>query len=525
MAIVGRHAGTCQDLQKLQKHRRTFLSGGCGWTTDLNFSIGATAVEFDYDIFAEDKTQEELPLFVPSKTTAPSVQLENSCSSRESSNPHPISLDGASTMLTCPNCLHAFGHPPSGGQPPPTSPASSIPSVSPQGSCSLHPSSAQPTQMVSPPSPLQLPSATHRTTCTVAVSRSSSAPTGGRCSVFVTRDLDDDDDESSSNINPAEKFLPQPSPSVPLSFILPIPAAPTLTTASGQWPSATTTTTMVTNPPSPFLATIVPWTLPPTPSHEGSPSSWPWANPACPSAVVIPAALLVPPPPAVVPSAPPSMPSPAVAPIISIPPAPSPEADLDRLASTVRALRASGWYYEGLSWQGSATVLADSSPGTFLVRDSSDPRFLFALSVQTERGPTSVRLHYSGGRFRLDAEPRLAAMMPLFDGVVRLVEHYTSEGKERANKSANAAIVGNSASAVAGKAVGNHVWVDSRGRVCAHVMLSRPRYRAPPSLQHLARLAINKGVAATGRDPRTAVTTLPLPAVVAEYLTEYPHTL
>ncbi|XP_046407818.1 cytokine-inducible SH2-containing protein-like isoform X2 [Ischnura elegans] len=412
-------------------------------------------------------------------------------------------------MLTCPNCLHAFGHPPSGVQP--SAPAPSIPTATTLhgSSCTLH--TQPPVQMVTSPA---TPSATH-----CATSRSSSAPTGGRCSVFV-RNLDEDNEDPSSNMTPADKFLPQPSPSVPLSFVLPIPAAPTLTTTSGQWPSSTTTT-MVTNPPSPFLATIVPWTLPPTPSHEGSPSSWPWA--ASSSAVVIPAALLVPPPPTTLPSAPPTpTPVAAAAPTLNIPspPAPSSEADLDRLASTVRALRASGWYYEGLSWQGSASVLADTSPGTFLVRDSSDPRFLFALSVQTERGPTSVRLHYSGGRFRLDAEPRLAAMMPLFDGVVRLVEHYTNEGKERGNcKSASATSVGN------GKAVGNHVWVDSRGRVCAHVMLSRPRYRAPPTLQHLARLAINKGVTSAGRDPRTVVGTLPLPAVLAEYLTEYPHTL
>lgn len=161
-------------------------------------------------------------------------------------------------------------------------------------------------------------------------------------------------------------------------------------------------------------------------------------------------------------------------------------------------------------------MLADSAPGTFLVRDSSDPRFLFALSVQTERGPTSVRLHYSGGRFRLDAEPRLAAMMPLFDGVVRLVEHYLEEGKQRAKTGSRPS---------SNKPVGNQVWVDCRGRVCAHVMLSRPRYRSPPTLQHLARLAVNKKLSSSGRDTRAAASALRLPSPLVDYLMEYPHSL
>lgn len=109
------------------------------------------------------------------------------------------------------------------------------------------------------------------------------------------------------------------------------------------------------------------------------------------------------------------------------------DADLARLAAAVQTLRTSGWYYEGLTWQQSAELLRDSEPGTFLVRDSSDPRFLFSLSVQTERGPTSVRLHYVHGLFRLDAEARLASVMPVFDCIVRLVQHYVDVTKNRAS--------------------------------------------------------------------------------------------
>lgn len=84
-----------------------------------------------------------------------------------------------------------------------------------------------------------------------------------------------------------------------------------------------------------------------------------------------------------------------------------PENELQRLADTVRVLRLSGWYYEVVSYQMSHELLKDSKVGTFLVRDSLDPRFLFSLSVQTEKGPTSVRLFYANGYFRLDAQPHL----------------------------------------------------------------------------------------------------------------------
>ncbi|PNF26932.1 hypothetical protein B7P43_G14810 [Cryptotermes secundus] len=178
-----------------------------------------------------------------------------------------------------------------------------------------------------------------------------------------------------------------------------------------------------------------------------------------------------------------------------IPQVPQSDTDLVRLAATLRALRTSGWYYEGLSWQESAEALQSTSPGTFLVRDSSDPRFLFSLSVQTERGPTSVRLHYVCGQFRLDAEPRLAPLMPLFECVVRLVEYYIEATKDSARHK-------------------EQVWVDARGHMYSHILLTTPLYKKQqlPSLQHLARLAINR-----------ATSQLPLPTLLLHYLKEYPY--
>ncbi|PSN55668.1 hypothetical protein C0J52_03175 [Blattella germanica] len=188
------------------------------------------------------------------------------------------------------------------------------------------------------------------------------------------------------------------------------------------------------------------------------------------------------------------------------------DTDLVRLAATLKALRTSGWYYEGLSWQESAELLQSTAPGTFLVRDSSDPKFLFSLSVQTERGPTSVRLHYVCGQFRLDAEARLAPLMPLFECVVRLVEYYIEATRNSIDK-------------------GSHlrhkeqVWVDARGHMYSHILLTTPLYKKQhlPSLQHLARLSINASLKAGGPAKPVTAAQLSLPTLLTDYLKEYPY--
>ncbi|CAG9813359.1 unnamed protein product [Phaedon cochleariae] len=188
-----------------------------------------------------------------------------------------------------------------------------------------------------------------------------------------------------------------------------------------------------------------------------------------------------------------------------------PDTELERLSDTVRALRQSGWYYEGISYQQSDDLLKGTTVGTFLVRNSSDPKFLFSLSVQTERGPTSVRLFYFNGYFRLDAQPHLQTAMPMFPSVVSLVEHYIEQS--RLCKS-NA-----------------QVWVDQQGKWYSSILLDKPlrRKSEPAGLKHLARLAVHRGLKRSGQ-PRLAMlppphTQLDLPKSLAAYLSEYPFSL
>lgn len=188
-----------------------------------------------------------------------------------------------------------------------------------------------------------------------------------------------------------------------------------------------------------------------------------------------------------------------------------PETELKKLADTVRALRLSGWYYEGITYQQSHDLLKDKPVGTFLVRESSDPRFLFSLSIQTDRGPTSVRIHYINGYFRLDAQPHLQGAMPLFPSVVELVEHYVSQCRHSKN--------------------GAQVWVDPKGKLYSEILLDKPLRKddTASSLKHLARLAVHKALQASNR-PRISLlpplhTQLELPPSLTAYLSEYPHSL
>ena len=83
-------------------------------------------------------------------------------------------------------------------------------------------------------------------------------------------------------------------------------------------------------------------------------------------------------------------------------------------------LRESGFYWGGISSQQAKELLNDSAVGSFLVRDSSDQRFLFTLSLKTFSGVTSVRIVMEKLMFRVDA----VVQTPRFDCVLRLIQYY-----------------------------------------------------------------------------------------------------
>ncbi|CAL4060118.1 unnamed protein product [Meganyctiphanes norvegica] len=167
--------------------------------------------------------------------------------------------------------------------------------------------------------------------------------------------------------------------------------------------------------------------------------------------------------------------------------------DRQCLAVCQSQLEESGWYYGPLSWQKAAEMLKDTAVGTFLVRDSASPNCRYSLSVQTANGPTSVRIHYSKGKFRLDCAGHSTRTSPDSSSVVQLMETYVNEYSKL-------------------------VWVDHEGKAFSPINIRKPLRRGVPSLQHLCRLAVNSSPNNTSTDASC------LPQALKSFLSNYPNT-
>ncbi|KFZ51971.1 Suppressor of cytokine signaling 3, partial [Antrostomus carolinensis] len=71
----------------------------------------------------------------------------------------------------------------------------------------------------------------------------------------------------------------------------------------------------------------------------------------------------------------------------------SSKSEYQLVVNTVRKLQESGFYWSTVTG-GEANLLLSTEPaGTFLIRDSSDQRHFFTLSVKTESGTKNLRIH------------------------------------------------------------------------------------------------------------------------------------
>ncbi|XP_016091726.1 suppressor of cytokine signaling 2-like isoform X3 [Sinocyclocheilus grahami] len=170
------------------------------------------------------------------------------------------------------------------------------------------------------------------------------------------------------------------------------------------------------------------------------------------------------------------------------------ESDQSRIATAMRDLKNTGWYWGSLTANEAKEILQDTSEGTFLVRDSSQRDYLFTISAMTSAGPTNLRIEYKDGKFKLDSVVLVKPKLKQFDSVVHLVEHYVQLSRT--------SFKGNTTPLA-----------PSKGTV--QLLLTTPVYTATPSLQHLCRIAINK----TTRQ----VQELPLPNRLKDYLTDYTY--
>lgn len=86
------------------------------------------------------------------------------------------------------------------------------------------------------------------------------------------------------------------------------------------------------------------------------------------------------------------------------------------------------FYYPNLTMLEAKNLLKQSPEGTFLLRNSSEPRFAYSLSIKTKRGTTSVRiLRTDGGQLRLDSDQAQQNFIPSFNSISELINYYLAQ--------------------------------------------------------------------------------------------------
>lgn len=187
----------------------------------------------------------------------------------------------------------------------------------------------------------------------------------------------------------------------------------------------------------------------------------------------------------------------------SSPPPWDPTKDLRVIASNFCYLENSGWYWGAVTAAQAHAALQEASEGAFLVRDSSHPLYMLTLSVRTARGPTSIRIQYSGAQFLLDSSSPARPSLSSFPNVPSLVQHYMGpEGKKKEGKVEEEAPSKPSQQTILETSV--------------LLKLKRAVYKPQglPSLQHLTRLVINRHSECSDQ--------LPLPRPLLRYIQDYP---
>merc|ERR1712038_1122991 len=216
--------------------------------------------------------------------------------------------------------------------------------------------------------------------------------------------------------------------------------------------------------------------------------------------------------------------------------------DLEKILHLNKALlKKCGWYYGKMRADESTALLADTKAGTFLVRDSSDPKYWFSLSMQRGKttnntiaspensGPTSIRIHFVNGKFQLDAEDRIRSLMPEFDTIIDLVQFYiTSSLNALKQVQKDGSSKDYEDEKILANAKSKTLWVDSSGKLY--------KKDSPQSLSQICRLSINKSIVSKitkdfseniyqKQQYLDSVSKLNLPVRIQEFLEEYPNTI
>ncbi|KAK3762147.1 hypothetical protein RRG08_024956 [Elysia crispata] len=176
--------------------------------------------------------------------------------------------------------------------------------------------------------------------------------------------------------------------------------------------------------------------------------------------------------------------------------------DFEKLNVVMEELDQSNFYWGNMDSDTARRLLRRTSVGTFLVRASSDSRFLYSLSVKTERGATSVRILYDSGLFQFDCDLSIRDQLPRFESVLALVDFYVLLSQEGGNRMWR--------------------WEEVSGDKHMKMTLLQPMRSAVPSLAHQARVKVNQCLENVFF-PHLSVDKLNIPNKTKEFLRAYPY--
>ncbi|XP_041673265.1 uncharacterized protein LOC121529455 isoform X2 [Cheilinus undulatus] len=80
--------------------------------------------------------------------------------------------------------------------------------------------------------------------------------------------------------------------------------------------------------------------------------------------------------------------------------------DTGSFATSLRELEKCGWYWGPMNWEDAEMKLKGKPDGSFLVRDSSDPRYILSLSFRSQGVTHHTRMEHYRGTFSLWCHPK-----------------------------------------------------------------------------------------------------------------------
>ncbi|XP_030646109.1 suppressor of cytokine signaling 3-like [Chanos chanos] len=169
------------------------------------------------------------------------------------------------------------------------------------------------------------------------------------------------------------------------------------------------------------------------------------------------------------------------------------------ILSALRKLQESGFYWGSISGKEANAMLASEPRGTFLVRDSSDNRHFFTLSVKTDSGTKNLRMQCDANSFFLQTDPKSVQSVPHFDCVLKLIYHYMASPRGHISP---------------GHPRSTSAYYIYSGKEKIPLELLRPYPTSLSSLQHLCRKTVNGHVDISSKRDQ-------LPHPLKEFLQEY----